>query len=342
MSVEEQQRIARYGKVNPEIAIKFKDYQFVAVGSRVFYSKAWTSFADFLVGYVPEVFDKKWWAAEIAKAPAECNQVRTWWEALRQHAKAQQKRPDGNYVVTHNGLAGAYLTFAYHLYVIEHNGRLDETLIARLKNREQFQGARHELFAEATCLRAGFAIERENEKDRTRKHAEFVATHLQSGLRFSVEAKSKHWAGVLGMPGDERPHDKISLNFGHLINNALAKNPPHPLAVFIDTNLPSRAAQRLYSPRFEDGKRIPARLMLGLLERVAKEHGDRDPYAMLIFTNHPQHYTLPDMPNEIDPNKDLFAVSCRKPNPVWHPALDALYRASNLYGNIPNEFPAQR
>src|SRR5260370_32905546 len=119
--------------------------------------------------------------------------------------------------------------------VVEHNGRLDETLVERLKDKNQFHGARHELFAEATCLRAGFAIEREDEKDRTRKRAEFVGTHLQSGLRFSVEAKSKHWAGGLGMPGEARPHDKISLNFAHLINNSLGKNPPHALVVLFDT-----------------------------------------------------------------------------------------------------------
>jgi len=342
MSVDQQRHIALYGKINPVIAIRHHDYQFVAAGNKVFYAKEWKSFADFLIGYVPTIFEKEWWAAEVLKPPAKCNQVRFWWEAMRQHAKTQQKPPDGTYVLTHNGFAGAYLTFAYDLYVVASNGRLDETLIASLKNRDQFQGARHELFAEATCLRAGFSIEPEDEKDKTRKHAEFVATHLQTGLRFSVEAKSKHRAGVLGMPGDAQPHETISLNFGQLINSALAKNPPFPLVVFIDTNLPSRAAHRLYDPQIEDGKQIPPRLMLGLLERVAKEHGESDPYAMLIFTNHPQHYTLPDLPNEIDPGKHLFAVSCRKPNSVWHPAMDALYRAANLYGNIPNDFPAQR
>lgn len=341
MSVAEQQRIASYGKVKPEIAIRYKDYQFVAVGSRVFYSKAWASFTDFLVGYVPEVFDKEWWAAEIAKTSTEQNQVCAWREAMRQHVKTQPKRPDGTYVVSHNGFAAAYLTFAYDLYVAEHNGRLDETLIGRLKNRDQFQGARHELFAEATCLRAGFAIDRENEKDTTSKHAEFIATHVESGLKFSVEAKSKHRAGVMGMPGAPLPHDKISLNFGQLINNALAKNPPNPLAVFIDTNLPSRAAQRLYAPRVEDGKEIPSRLLLGLLDRVATEHGGTDPYAVLVFSNHPQHYALPDTPNELDPQKNLLAVTARNPNPHWHRALFALYRAANLYGNIPNEFPAR-
>jgi hypothetical protein len=216
--------------------------------------------------------------------------------------------------------------------------RLDETLVARLKNKDQFQGARHELFAEATCLRAGFTIERENEKDRTHKHAEFVATHNQSGLKFSVEAKSKHRAGVLGRPGIPHPHEKISLNFGQLINSALAKNPPHPLIVFIDTNLPPRAAQRLYAPRIENGSEIPARLLMALLDRVSKEHGGSDPYAMLIFSNHPHHYASP---NELDPQRNLLAVSARKPAANLLPALHAFYKAASLYGHIPDELPAR-
>src|SRR5258707_14514357 len=110
------------------------------------------------------------------------------------------------------------------------------------------------------------------------------------------------------MPGVPQPHEKSKLNFGQLINSALAKNPPYPLVVFIDTNLPSRAAHRLYDPRIEDGREIPSRLILGLLDRVAKEHGGSDPYALLIFTNHPPHYALPDNPNELDPHKNMMAA----------------------------------
>jgi hypothetical protein len=337
MSYEQQQRMAQFGRVKPEIAIKYSGYQFVAVGKRLFYAKEWKSFADFLIGYVPEVFDKKWWAAEIAKPQAEWNQVCEWREAMRQYAKAQKPLPDGTYSVGHKGFAAAYLAFAYDMYVVEHNGTLDETLVERLKNKEQFQGARHELFAEATCLRAGFTVEHENEKDRTRKHSEFVATHEQSGLKFSVEAKSKHRAGVLGRPGIPQSHEKISLNFGQLINSALAKNPPHPLAVFVDTNLPPRGAQRLYAPRIENGREIPSRLLMGLLDRVAKEHDGNDPYAMLIFSNHPHHYASPD---ELDPQRNLLAVSARNPAATQLPALHAFYTAARLYGNIPNELPA--
>ena len=64
---------------------------------------------------------------------------------------------------------------AFNLFAIEDNSRLDNSLLERLKNKDQFQGARHEVFAEATFLRAGFQIEHEDQKDPTRRHAEFTA-----------------------------------------------------------------------------------------------------------------------------------------------------------------------
>jgi hypothetical protein len=336
-AAKEQLRRARYGQVRPEIAAKHKGYQFVAVGSKMHYSKGWKTFSDFLLGYVPATLGKDWWKVENEKAMQDRHQVCQWFEAMRRYAAtARVAMPDGTYRVADDGFGAAFLTFAYDVYIVEHNGRLDSALVERLKNKDQFQGARHELFAEATCLRAGFTIERENERDRAHKHAEFVATHEQSGMRFSVEAKSKHRAGVLGMPGLPQPHNKLSLAFGQLINNALAKNPPHPLVVFIDTNLPTRAAQRLYAPRIEDGKQIPSRLLMALLDRVAQEHNDKDPYAFLIFSNHPHHYKSPE---ELQPQKNLLAASARSPDPAWQPALEAFVRASSLYGNIPNDLP---
>jgi hypothetical protein len=335
-NAKEQFRRARYGQVKPEIAIKHKGFQFIAVGSKLYYSKTWKSFPDFLMEYVPHVFEKKWWTTEQAKPEEDRHQLFQWLAAMRRFAAAQPKLPDGMYRLGDDGFGAAYLTFAYDLYIVEHNDRLDETLMGRLKNKEQFQGARHELFAEATCLRAGFTIERENEKDRARKHAEFVATHEETGQTFSVEAKSKHRAGVLGMPGVPQPHNKISLNFGQLINKALAKNPPHPLVVFVDTNLPSRAARRLYEPRIEDGKQIPSRLLMALVDRVAKEHNNTDPYALLIFSNHPHHYKSPE---EMNQHEKLLAVSARHPDPAWRKAMEAFVRASSLYGNIPKDLP---
>jgi len=288
---------------------------------------------------MPGVFGKKWFEAEVAKPEADRHPVMQWrGEGLR-FMNAQKPNAAGIYGAIPNGFLAAYMAFAYDLYTVEDNGTLDDSLLDRLRNREQFQGARHELFAEATCLRAGFTIEHENERDGTRRHAEFSARHNRTGQMLSVEAKSKHRAGVLAMPGVPQPHEKLSLRFGGLLNDALAKNPPHPLAVFIDTNLPARAADRLYSPQSLNPL-VPSRIFLALSERVRREHSGVDPYALLVFTNHPHHYAVG---NEQDPRKHLLSVQSLIPPPgVVHPdAVLRLHQASELYGNIPNEFPNQ-
>ena len=33
----------------------------------------------------------------------------------------------------------------------------------------------------------------------------------------------------------------------------------------------------------------PSRIMTALLDRVRRDHGELDPYALLVFTNHPHH-----------------------------------------------------
>jgi len=209
-------------------------------------------------------------------------------------------------------------------------------LLHRLKIRDLFQGARHELFAEATCLRAGFSVAHENEKDGTRRHAEFTAKHKATGQLLSIEAKSKHRSGVLAVPGDREPHDRPSLRFAPLINDAVRKNPPHPLVIFLDTNLHFKAAERLYSRQPDNS---PSLLMNSLLERVTREHGGKDPYTMIVFTNHPHHYAAKD---ELDPQKHLACVvPLDPPVEVNSHALKSLYQAASIYGNIPNEFPSK-
>ena len=90
---------------------------------------------------------------------------------------------------------------AYDLYVLRDKQVLQDDIIRRLKILDQFQGARHELFAAVSCIRAGYSIKYEDEKDGTRKHTEFIATHKKTGQKIAVEAKSKHRTGILDFPG---------------------------------------------------------------------------------------------------------------------------------------------
>src|SRR5579863_4100741 len=58
MSVEQQRHIALYGKVNPVIAARHKDYQFVAAGNKVFYAKNGNHSLIFLSATFPQ-FSRK-------------------------------------------------------------------------------------------------------------------------------------------------------------------------------------------------------------------------------------------------------------------------------------------
>jgi len=225
------------------------------------------------------------------------------------------------------------MAFAYDLYVVSNVNGLDDLLLNRLKITGLFQGARHELFAEAACIRAGFTIEREDEQDGSRRHAEFTTLHKATGQRMSVEAKSRHRPGLLGQPGQPEPHDRIRLRFGELINKAVRKNPPYPLVIFLDTNLPFRAADRLFTPQSGNA---PSRLLNKLLDQVKKEHGGKDPYSMIVFTNHPHQYAAKD---EKDPQKHLYSIVSDGTYVPNVEALSNLHRAVTLYGNIPNKFP---
>ncbi len=217
--------------------------------SRVNHSPKWKFFSDFLLDYVPSTFGKEWGEAELSKPFEERHQIVQWRiKALEFMRENQKKGPNasGFYEAVPNGYLAAYLAFAYDLYVVHDNGRLDDELLRRLKLIDQFQGARHELFAEATCLRAGFTIEHEDEKNRATRHAEFTAIHKETGQKLSVEAKSKHRFGILGRPCSFESEGEINLRFGSLLNDALRKNPPYPLVIFLDTNLPPAVAEVVF------------------------------------------------------------------------------------------------
>jgi hypothetical protein len=329
----QQQWIERYGHVRPIIATDNWGKKFVAVRNRVEYSETWRFIPDFLLDYVPHVFGKEWWDGEVAKPENERHPLFQWRVGCLRH---KQAAPDDGKkrIVAPDGMTGAYLSFAFNLFAIEDNSRLDDLLLRRLRRAEQFQGALHEVFAEATCLRAGFTIEREDERDPATRHAEFTATHKATGEQFSVEAKSKHRPGVLGQAGVAQSHEKLRLTYGRLINDAAAKNPKHPLVIFLDTNLPFRSAHHVYG----NDPAVPSKYIKELCERIRKEHKGVYPFVMLALTNIPHHYAAP---NENDPPKHIHAMMTEHPASNRGKALRALCDAVPLYGNIPNEFPPQ-
>ena len=335
----EREHLQRFGRVLPVVAMRAFGQQLVGVGGNILSSTKWKHFPDFLWDYVPFTFGSDWSKSEAETAESDRHPVAQWRMAVYRHAQQLKPNEDGSVALKMNGLFMAYFSLAYDLYVIEQNNRLDADFLERLKHREHFQGARHELFAEATCLRAGFKVERENERDRKQRHAEFTAVHQATSVTLSVEAKSKRRSGILGMPGTLRTPEDVRLRLGELINDAVKKKPPHPLVIFVDTNLPARAADRFF-PTDPDR---PTRAVKNLLDTVNKEHGGRDPYCLLVFTNLPYHYASVD---DSFTNKHFFSTGptaeSGEEGTLRMTALKAIHDAAMLHGNIPQEFPSDK
>lgn len=325
---KEQERVARFGRIRPQISVVHQGQRMVTVRNRIYYSDKWKFFPDFLRDYVPQVLGLEWCKAEAAKPEAERHPIITWRAEGAAYMNAQPAQPDGTRVAVPCGALAAYTNFAYDLYVVDDNGGLDDEFLQRLKNRQLFQGARHELFAEATCYRAGFTVQHENEKDGSTRHAEFTVRHAATGQLLSVEAKSRHRAGVLAMPGT--PEEKPQLRLMPLINDAVAKKPSHPLVIFVDTNLPFKWAERVLGRQAGNAISLPMQIML---DRIKKQHKDVDPYCMIIFSNHPHHYAVRDL----DPQQHLLSVLSQQPS-AHMLALQNLFTAAGLYGNIPMGF----
>jgi len=228
---------AKHGKGKPIITTEFKDWRFVAVGNELHYGKKEKTkyFPDFLGNYVRSKLGSEWGNAEIAKPLEERHQVLKWYDSMCHFQMKQTPLEEGGYKTAANGSMLSWYRLAYDFYLIKHNAELQEEILNRIRNKDQFQGARFELCVAASMIVAGFEINFEDENDRSRKHAEFIATH-PSDVQIAVEAKSRHRNGVLDFGGsskgfgeDQTP--KVAVE--RLIRRAIAKDPDYPFFIFI-------------------------------------------------------------------------------------------------------------
>jgi hypothetical protein len=215
------QRERQQGLGKPIIAATFKGRRLVGVKNRLLHSQRWQTFEDFLMDYIKVAMGTGWGNAELAKPVEERHPLLTWYGKACACLNQAIKEPGKVHTTQGSGAVAAYLHLAYDLYSLDHNAELQEKLVKRLRDTNNFAGARYEVFVAASFIRAGFDIEFENEDDRATTHCEFTATYRRTGARFSVEAKRR--AGH-------------RLRIGSLLNNALSKHADHRRVIFIDMN----------------------------------------------------------------------------------------------------------
>ena len=284
---KEIRRQQQQGLGRPIISNMFHGQRLVAVGNRLHYSDKWVTFHDFLRDYVRDALGTGWVRAEGSK-PSEQQHPFVRWALQSFEDYRRLGSPEGQITsAPATGAMMAFLGLSYNLYLTAHNVTVQEALIRRLKNSKTFWGALYETYVAAAFIKAGFAIEFEDERDGDRTHCEFVATHMTSGQRFSVEAKArdpesqaKRLAAIESSPNP---------NFG-LVNklySALGKHADHPRVVFIELSLPVelRAENRDSIVRIITEE-------IRSKESTLQIDGQPAPPAYLFVTNHPFHHRL--------------------------------------------------
>ena len=273
--VQELQRQKQQGLGRPIISTDYNGYRFVAVGNQLHYGK-WKSFLDFLANYIKQTLGSEWGNADIAKSLAERHPLMQWYEKVCDLQAAHAKEPGALFCAPMTGAVSAYYRLAYNLYLIAHNGKDIQTrLIARLKNKYNFQGAFFETQVAAWLIKAGFELEFEDESDRTSKHCEFTATCTATGEKYSVEAKSRE------IESTNFSRAKV----GRKLYEALEKKANHKRVIFLDLNKPLHTQEA-------------AEIAVDRAERIVSQSeglnidGEPAPAAYVCITNMNDQYAL--------------------------------------------------
>lgn len=326
------QRQRQQGLGKPIISAEAFGHRFIAVKNRLLHSQKWRTFHDFLRDYIKMAMGSDWGNAELTKPLEQRHPILVWYYHVCMHQRRFVKEPGKVHSAPMTGAVAAYMHLAYDLYALDHNAELQEKLISRLRDRDNFAGACYEVFVAATLIRAGFEIEFENEDDHSRSHCEFTAMFTRTGRRFSVEAK--HRAG-----------NKFRL--GRQLNRALAKQANHPRIVFIDINVPDVAAD----------SDVPAYLRTALADLRAFEgrviNGKPLPNAYLVVTNTPWHHHLETEVFRCSTMAEGFQIPDFKGDAVFpslraaieardrHIEMDELLRSMKDHADIPSTFDGE-
>lgn len=231
------------------------------------------------------------------------------------------------------GGGAAWFRFAYDLFTIRDNAKLQNALRERLLSGQNFQSARHELWVAALCVAAGFDLTFEDEADNTRSHPEFIATDRFSSAKIAVEAKSRHRRGIKGFKGgrDKKPGDIVDVR--GLVVDAYNKQTYLPLYVFVDVNLPPADE--------ETWNRWLGEIDTTMSDLQAEGYADPCPANVVFFHNDPSHYLIDEqIGNDSDRLwiKHYESVVPRFP----HPAGDMINRFLQAHRQRlapPSDFP---
>jgi len=334
------QRERQQGLGRPIVSAELRGHRFVAVKNRLLHSQKWKTFHDFLLDYIKAALGSDWGNAELQKPLQERHPVLNWHDHLCRLQREFIKEPGKVSAGPMTGAASAYLWLAYDLYCLDHNAELQKKLLDRLRNADNFAGARYEVFTAASLIRAGFVVEFENEDARGSSHCEFTATSKRAGRKYSVECKRRDSGTVRG---------RIKLSkLGRKLRDALVKSANHTRIVFIDLNIADKGRMK-ETPAWID----PVLQHLRKFE-FNKANSGGLPSAYVVFTNFPYSHFLDETGIQGGGFVDAFkipdfsrhqfpslreAINARKTHSDMHDLVKSFLDHSSIPSTFDGEIP---
>ena len=273
--------------INLVPSIIWKGYRWRTIYSTLHARNLHETFHEFILVRLKSHFGPEWKAEQDKLPPEKQHILLKWLRALNKLSVSKSAVKEGEHLwsAEATGPVRALNQFAYDVYCLESQKKLPDFLIKKIKNYNEFQGARYEIATAAIMLRAGYEIEFLDDKHLQEKHCEFIAKHRLSGISYGVEAKSRRRKGVMHEAGEFDASKDVKGDVRNLLKKAITQRPKGmPFIIFIDLNLPP-----------EPNVKIENRKWFGDIKNLLDERGNSsdmnpDPFNALTLTNFSYYY----------------------------------------------------
>ncbi len=312
----------------------YKGRKIWALGSRLYYERpSEETFHEFIMFVLCQTLGEEWRKQQISLPEDKqhfayrCYEKYNAWRK-KNHTSSNQR--GGVWAALPDGWTRAFLALAFDVCSLIHKDYMSDSLLNRLRNRDQYQGARYEVAITAMFARLGYKITLLDEANIKTTHPEFIAEDLINGEKIAVEVKSKQREGIIHAPGRvSKPEQLLWGDIQRLYRHAMKQNPGKmPFLVFIDMNSPQTPGIAWQDkPWVKDIKKMMDKSPLHNLQNP-------DPCSGLIFTNYSYHYQTED---EAKHGEHLLTIPL---HPIYRiqrgDFFTRLEKALSSYGNVPN------
>jgi hypothetical protein len=316
------------------------DTRFRIVWNTVWHYPQHETFHQFLDAIVVGTLGREWFEKQLLRPLKNQNAIVKWHTAMVELLRRPGDADDG--VSTGHTLTGptkAYQCFGYDLYWLQLVHRLPESLIARLKDFQAFQGARYEILIAAIFARAGFEIEWIDDTKASGKHPEFIATHKRTNKKVGVETKSRRRPGAMNFPGTVTPETHLKGDVFDLYEKAIQQAPEGeiPFLIFIDPNVPDSPQKGL--PSYSDIPIDTVPWMKEIRDRIVEIWNaatEPTPESAVLITNFAFYYGDNDSPSPAGMGAFFPSLKPRVPI-LGDPMIDDLRYCFQNYDTVPRQ-----